>query len=61
MATPDRIEPLRDDRAGLPPLAHGVRELLALQGILASEAQARSIAKALTRLAPTAHPQELRR
>lgn len=61
MRIPDRGEPLQDDRAGLPPLARGVREILALQGIPASEAQIRGVAKTLVRLAPPARRQEPQR
>jgi hypothetical protein len=58
MPIPDKAEPLRDDKAGLPPPVHGVRELLALQGIPAIEAQVRSVAKTLARLCPPARRQE---
>lgn len=58
MPIPDRAEPLQDNKAGLPPLALGLRELLALQGIPASDAQVRGVAKTLARLAPPARRQE---
>ncbi|CAB3656218.1 Uncharacterised protein [Achromobacter denitrificans] len=58
MGIPDKAEQAPDPRADLPPWVLGVRELLARQGIPATEAQVRGAAKTLARLAPPLRRQE---
>ncbi|QKH34551.1 hypothetical protein FOC84_06120 [Achromobacter pestifer] len=58
MTVPDLAKGSPPGNSGAASLAQGLRELLALQGMEASEAQARGVAKTLMRLAPPARPQE---
>jgi hypothetical protein len=56
MAAPHQAVAAPHGNAGASSLALAVRELLALQGIAASEAQAHGVAKTLIRLAPPPEP-----
>lgn len=56
MAAPNQAVAAPHGNAAASSLALAVRELLALQGIAATEAQARGVAKTLIRLAPPPEP-----
>ncbi|MGB3434001.1 hypothetical protein [Achromobacter sp.] len=58
MNAPDQAETAAPANPGAASWARGLRELLALQGVEASEAEARGVAKTLMRLAPPARPPE---
>lgn len=58
MGIHDKAEPTPDPRADVLPWVLSVRELLARQGISATEPQVRGAAKTLARLAPPLRRQE---